>query len=75
MKILCKLLRLFKKKTGHSDIGDLFSIEEFNQYIDWQVFIQGEGLAYYADAKYEYGQVDDIYKLKKCYTHIMWYNK
>ena len=75
MKLIYTLIRLFSRKTGHSDIGDLMTYEEFNQYIEWDVFKNHDGIAYYADAKHEYGQVEDINELKKQYTHIMWYNK
>jgi len=75
MKLIYKLIRLFSRKTGQSDIGTLYTYDEFEQYMDWEVIIKGEGLAYYADATHEYGLVDDIYNLKKRYTHIMWYDK
>lgn len=74
-KIWYKLRRLFKKSTIQSDIGELYSYEEFNDYMDWGVIVDTDGIAFYADEKREYGQIDDIYDLDKIYTHVMWYNK
>ena len=74
-KLFYALLRLFLRKTMHSDFGELYSYEEFNQYIDWNVIVYSDGIAFYADEKHEYGQIDNIYDLDKKFTHVMWYNK
>ena len=75
MKILKWLARLFIRSTQQSDIGNLFTYEEFAQYVEWGACSETDGIGFYASANREYSRIKDINNLSWKYTHIMWYDK